>query len=61
MRTRSVRLHLQYRAGKPSWSLGNGKTVPAEVAAIITKHALVKPADDALFDGVPGQLWEYVQ
>jgi hypothetical protein len=40
--------------------LGNGKTVPAEVAENITQHALVKPADDALFDGMPGQ-WEYVQ
>ena len=61
MRTCSLRLHLKYRSGKPSWSLGNGKTVPAEVAEIITKHALVKPADGALFDGMPGQLWEYVQ
>jgi hypothetical protein len=41
--------------------LSNGKTVPAEVAEIITQHALVKPADGALFDGMPGQLWEYVQ
>jgi hypothetical protein len=61
MRTCGVGLHLQYRSGKPSWSLSNGKTVPAEVAEIITQHALVKPADGALFDGMPGQLWEYVQ
>ena len=61
MRTRGVRLHLQYRADKPSWSLGDGKTVPAEIAEIITKHALVKPAGGALFDGMPGQLWEYAK
>jgi hypothetical protein len=61
MRIRGGRLHLQYRSGKSSWSLGDGKTVPAEVAEIIIKHALVKPAGGALFDGMPGQLWEYVQ
>ena len=55
MRTRGVRLHLQYRSGKPSWSLGDGKTVPAEVAEIITKHALVKPAGGALFPACRGK------
>ena len=54
-------LHLEYRNGRPSWSLGGGRAVSAEVANILTHHALVAPAGDALFPGMPAQVWRYNQ
>lgn len=52
-------LRLEYRNGRPSWSLSGGKTVSVEVANILIHHALVVPAGDALFPGHPGQTWRY--
>jgi hypothetical protein len=49
------------RAGRPSWCLSDGRSVSAEVAAILVNHALVVPAGGALFSGMPGQVWEYMQ
>ena len=50
-------LHLQHRDGRPLWSLSDGRSVTADVAAILIRHALVVPADDALFPDLPGQTW----
>lgn len=52
-------LHLQYRAGKPSWGLSGGKSVSADVAAILTSHVLVVPVGDGLFAGM-SQTWRFV-
>ena len=52
-------LHLQHRDGRPLWSLSDGRSVTADVAAILTCHALVVPADVALFPGLAGQEWRY--
>ena len=51
---KGAQLRLQYRDGRPSWSLG-GKTPFADVAAIAS--VLVAPADAALFPDLPGQCW----
>ena len=50
-------LHLQYREGRPLWSLSNGQRVTAEVAALLTSNANVVPAGDALFPDQPAQTW----
>jgi hypothetical protein len=54
-------LHMQYRAGRPHWSLSDGTPVTAEVAAILIRDAHVEPADGALFETMPGQSWRYVR
>jgi hypothetical protein len=52
-------LCLQYSAGRPCWSLSNGRTVSAQVADILTHNASIIPADGALFpDCVPAQTWK---
>jgi hypothetical protein len=48
-------LCLQYRSGRPSWGLSGGKSVSAEVAAILLNHALVVPASGALFPDMPAR------
>ena len=53
---KGAQLRLQYQNGHPSWSL-DGKSVSADVAAIIIASVLVVPADAALFPGLPGQCW----
>lgn len=52
-------LHLQPRPGGPLWLLSDGRPVPADVAALIARHALVEPADTALFSDLPGQDWRH--
>jgi hypothetical protein len=54
-------LYLQYRNGRPSWSLDDGKSVSVEVTAILVNHALVVPTDDSFFPGHPGQTWRYAK
>lgn len=54
-------LHLQHRNGNARWSLSDGQSVTADVAAILTCSALVVPAGNALFSDMPGQTWRYVQ
>jgi hypothetical protein len=56
---KGAQLRLEYRGGKPSWSLSGGRAVTPEVAFILTNHALVVPADAALFVNLPGQQWVY--
>jgi hypothetical protein len=51
-------LRLQYRDGRPSWSL-DGRPVPANVANILVDHALVMPTSGALFSNLFGQEWSY--
>ena len=53
---KGAQLRLQYQNGHPSWSLG-GKSVSADVAAIVIASVLVAPADAALFPDLPGQCW----
>ena len=53
---KGAQLRLQYRDGRPSWSLG-GQTLSADVAAILIASVLVAPADAALFPDLPGQCW----
>ena len=53
---KGAQLRLQYQNGHPAWSLG-GKSISAEVAAIITASVLIVPADAALFPDLPGQCW----
>ena len=53
---KGAQLRLQYRDGRPSWSLG-GKSLSADVAAIVIASVLVAPADAALFPDLPGQCW----
>ena len=57
---KGAQLRLQYHDGHPSWSLG-GKSVPADVAAIIIASVLVVPADAALFPDLPGQEWRFIR
>jgi len=52
-------LQLQHRGGHPLWSLSDGQSVTADAAAILTCHALVVPADTALFSDLPGQTWRH--
>ena len=51
-------LHLQYEHGRPLWSLSGGRSVSAEVAALLTSNASVVPVGDALFDGM-SQTWRF--
>ena len=53
---KGAQLRLRYQNGHPSWSL-RGKSVPADVAAIVIASVLVAPADAALFPDLPGQCW----
>jgi len=55
---KGAQLRLQYQNGHPSWSL-DGKSVSADVAAILIRDARVVPADAALFSDLPGQTWRY--
>lgn len=53
-------LCLQYSAGRPCWSLSNGRIVSAQVADILIHNASISPADGALFpDCVPAQTWKH--
>ena len=52
-------LHLQYVVGRPVWSLSSGRSVSPKVAEILTSNASITPADGALFDCVPAQLWRF--
>ena len=54
-------LHLQHRDGRPLWSLSDGRSVTADVAALVIRHACIVPADAALFSCLPGQSWEYAK
>ena len=54
-------LHLQHHGGRPLWSLSDGRSVTAYVAALVIRHAVVVPADTALSSGLPGQEWRYRQ
>jgi hypothetical protein len=40
-------------------TLSDDRAVSADVAEILTNHALVAPAGGALFDGKPGQTWRF--
>jgi hypothetical protein len=54
-------LFLKYRSdGCPRWILSNGCAVAAEIAAILINDARIVPVGRALFDGMPGQSWRYV-
>ena len=52
-------LQLQYQAGRPLWSLSEGRSVSAEVAETLIKNASVVPADRALFPDMPAQTWRF--
>ena len=52
-------LHLQHRNGNALWSLSDGRSVTADVAALVISHARVEPADAALFSDLPGQTWRH--
>ena len=47
-------LHLQHRDGRPLWSLSDGRSVTADVAALVIRDARVVPADAAHFSDLPG-------
>ena len=51
-------LQLQYRAGRPLWSLSDGRSVSAEVAETL-KNASVAPAGRALFPDMPAKTWRF--
>ena len=58
---RGESLHLQYQAGRALWALSGGRSISAEVAEILTKHALIAAVGDSLFpDCCPSQTWRYV-
>ena len=52
-------LHLQYENGRPPWSLSGGRSVAADVAALVIINTSVIPVGRALFAKVPGQTWRY--
>jgi hypothetical protein len=54
-------LHLQYENDRPPWSLSGGRSVAADVAALVIRHALVAPADTALFSTSPRQPWRHLR
>ena len=56
---RGAQLRLEYRGGRPSWSMSGGRQIPAEVAGLIINSVLVEPADSALFADMPAQTWRF--
>ena len=58
---RGEALHLQYENGRPRWSLSGGRSVAADVAAIVIVNASVAPVGDALFSNMPGQTWRHIR
>ena len=54
-------LHLHHHGGRPLWILSDGRSVTADVAALVISHTRVEPADAALFSDLPGQSREYAK
>jgi hypothetical protein len=52
-------LHLQFHAGRSLWLLSGGRSVSADIAEILIKHASVVPVGGALFANMPGQSWRF--
>jgi hypothetical protein len=59
MRDEGKTLHLQFSDGGPLWSLSDGSSVTADVAALILNHACIEPTSHVLFPGVPAQTWSF--
>ncbi len=51
-------LYLEYRAGKPHWSLSGGSIVTPDIAALLIRNASVVPLNDALLEGM-SQTWRF--
>jgi hypothetical protein len=51
-------LLLEFRHGRASWSLSDGRPVEARVADILINSAQIKPVGRGLFDFAPAQLWK---
>jgi len=54
-------LHLYFGRYGPVWRLTGGRTVPVEVAQIVTKNLSVAGVGDALFNDIPAQTWRFVE
>jgi hypothetical protein len=59
MHDRGATLHLQFSSGSPLWSLSDGSSVTAEVAALLLNSVGIEPVGCALFPGMPAQTWRY--
>jgi hypothetical protein len=59
MRGEGKTLHLQFSGGGPLWSLSDGSSVTAEVAALLLNSVSIEPVGCALFPGMPAQTWRF--
>jgi hypothetical protein len=50
-------LYLEYENGRPLWSLSGGRTVPANIAALVIADVSVVDVGDSLFPNSPSQTW----
>jgi hypothetical protein len=58
---RGAVLRLSYENGRALWSLSSGPFVAADVAASVITKSCVASVGDALFVGMPGQTWRFVE
>jgi hypothetical protein len=54
-------LHLHFGRHGPVWQLTGGRSVPDEVAQIVTQNKTVVGVGDALFGDIPAQTWRFVE
>jgi hypothetical protein len=60
MRRDGLSLHLERRPGGDTWSLSDGTLIAAAVAAQVIENPLIVNCGGALFAGIPGQTYRYV-
>jgi hypothetical protein len=61
MKRQGPTLLMQYAGGRRSWSLSDGRSIPAAVATLIINNASVMPAGDGLFSDLPAQTWRITE
>jgi len=54
-------MHLQYENGRPLWSLSSGRTIPANIAALVIADVSVVAVGRALFDECLPQTWRILR
>src|ERR1700738_4332593 len=53
-------LRLTYERGKPIWSIGS-TIIPDNIARVVRADHRVADVGDALFKGMPGQIFRYAE
>ena len=58
---RGASLNLTYGPGREWWTLSNGQSVAADVAANLIARPDIQAVGDTLFPNTKSQTWEYLK